>query len=148
MSFLPSVAFLTDSVGTGEWIVLFVVILVVIGPKRMPEVARKIGRMMEMFRRAADEFRDQLMSMDQEAPAASKPASPSGEAGAAEQPDAAYSDAYPNLSDYPGNEEHVENWHSDAEGAAAASDSPPADGQPAAGAAEEAAAPKAPEGQA
>ena len=66
MSFFPSVAFLGGSVGTSEWIVLFVVVLIVVGPKRMPELARKLGRMMEMFRRAADEFKDQLMTMDQE----------------------------------------------------------------------------------
>lgn len=61
-------AFLAGSAGTGEWIVLFIVILVVVGPKRLPEVARKLGRYMEMFRRAADEFKDQIMSLDQEPP--------------------------------------------------------------------------------
>ena len=121
MSFSPSVAFL-GSVGTGEWIVLFVVILIVVGPKRMPEVARKIGRMMEMFRRAADEFKDQLMTMDQESHASSSspspsPAAPSADADGVSKQEAAkgaepdpYADAYPNTSDYPGNEEHVENW--------------------------------------
>jgi TatA/E family protein of Tat protein translocase len=109
MLFSPSLAFLTSSVGTGEWVVLFVVVLIVVGPKRLPEVARKIGRTLEMFRRAADEFRDQLLSMDQEPPKAPAPGSPSGETGAAEQADP-YSDAYPNMADYPGNEEHVENW--------------------------------------
>jgi sec-independent protein translocase protein TatA len=68
MSFSPSFAFLTGSIGTGEWIVLFVVILLVVGPKRLPEIARKLGRTMEVFRRAADEFKDQLMNMDQESP--------------------------------------------------------------------------------
>jgi len=106
MSFVPSVAFLTSSVGTGEWIVLFVVVLIVVGPKRLPEVARKIGRTMEMFRRAADEFRDQLMSMDQE-PA--QPAAPSGESGSVEHSDP-YADAYSGESGYPGNEEHAANW--------------------------------------
>ncbi len=109
MSFSPTVAFLTDSAGTGEWIVLFVVVLVVVGPKRLPEVARKLGRMVQMFRRAADEFKDQIMTMDQEPPAPSAGAS-SGEGGA----DSSYHDAYPNLSDYPGNEGQVENWHSEA----------------------------------
>ena len=121
MSFFPSVAFL-GSVGTGEWIVFFVVILIVVGPKRMPEVARKIGRMMEMFRRAADEFKDQLMTMDQESHASSSSPSPSSAAPSADadgvpksetaagaEPDP-YADAYPNSADYPGNEGHVENW--------------------------------------
>ena len=76
MSYFPSVAFLGGSVGASEWVVLFVVVLIVVGPKRLPEVARKLGRTMEMFRRAADEFKDQLLNMDREpaAPAASEPA--------------------------------------------------------------------------
>ncbi|HOE61217.1 MAG TPA: twin-arginine translocase TatA/TatE family subunit [Kiritimatiellia bacterium] len=73
MSFFPSVAFLGGSVGTGEWIVLFVVVLIVVGPKRLPEIARKLGRTMEMFRRAADEFKDQLLNMDREPAEATPP---------------------------------------------------------------------------
>ena len=61
-------AFIFGSAGAGEWIVLFIVILIVVGPKRLPDVARKLGRMMEMFRRAADEFKRQIMTMDQPPP--------------------------------------------------------------------------------
>ena len=112
MSYFPSVAFLGGSVGASEWVVLFVVVLIVVGPKRLPEVARKLGRTMEMFRRAADEFKDQLLNMDREpaAPAASEPATPSG---SSESPEAD-SNPYPDMSDYPGNEGQVENWSPDA----------------------------------
>ena len=118
MSDFLSLAFLTGSVGTGEWIVLFVVVLIVVGPKRLPEIARKFGRTMEMFRRAADEFKDQIMTMDQEQSSTSASSSPP-DADGVTPPDGSgssepYSDAYPNMSDYPGNEEHVENWSSDA----------------------------------
>ncbi len=123
MSYFPSVAFLTGSVGAGEWIVLFVVVLIVVGPKRLPEIARKIGRTMEMFRRAADEFKDQIMSMDQEPPVAT-PSSPvaasdvdgvpaSGAGAEGESSSGSYEDAYPNMSDYPGNEDQVDNWSAD-----------------------------------
>ena len=61
-------AFLIDSAGFGEWLILFVVILIVVGPKRLPEAARKFGRMMTVFRRAADEFKNQIMTMDQPPP--------------------------------------------------------------------------------
>lgn len=61
-------AFLFDSAGFGEWLILFVVILIVVGPKRLPEAARKFGRMMTVFRRAADEFKQQIMTMDQPPP--------------------------------------------------------------------------------
>ncbi len=123
MCYFPSVAFLTGSVGSGEWIVLFVVVMIVVGPRRMPEIARKLGRMMEMFRRAADEFKDQLMTMDQETakPASTEnPATPLDVDGvpsdgtADSSASAPYEDAYANLSDYPGNEDQVENWSAEA----------------------------------
>jgi len=118
MAYFPSVAFLTGSVGTGEWIVLFVVVLIVVGPKRLPEIARKIGRTMEMFRRAADEFKDQLMTMDQEPPAALPqpgPADPSQTPNSEESSVTtdSYDNLYPDTADYPGNEGQVENWSSD-----------------------------------
>ena len=59
-------AFFLESVGGGEWLVLLAVILVVVGPKNLPSAARKIGQVMSQLRRAADEFKRQLMSMDQE----------------------------------------------------------------------------------
>ncbi len=66
MCYIPEMAFLGGSIGMGEWVILFVVVLVVVGPNRLPEVARKFGRTMEMFRKAADEFKEQLMSMDKD----------------------------------------------------------------------------------
>lgn len=141
MVYFPSVAFLTGSVGSGEWIVLFVVILIVVGPRRMPDVARKIGRMMEMFRRAADEFKDQLMTMDQpssSSTSSSAPFSPSSTDvdgvsvpdAAESSPSASYDDAYANLSDYPGNEDQVENWASEALSNGSEPTEPPAAPEP------------------
>lgn len=115
MSYFPSVAFLGGSVGASEWVVLFVVVLIVVGPKRLPEIARKLGRTMEMFRRAADEFKDQLMNMDQVPPAGNPNPPPSASSSSA-SPDSpeAYENPYPDASDYPGNEGQVENWSPDA----------------------------------
>ena len=59
-------AFLFESVGGGEWLVLLAVILIVVGPKNLPAAARKMGQVMSQLRRAADEFKRQLMSMDEE----------------------------------------------------------------------------------
>ncbi len=59
-------AFFLESVGGGEWLVLLAVILVVVGPKNLPSAARKIGQIMSQLRRAADEFKRQLMAMDEE----------------------------------------------------------------------------------
>jgi len=59
-------AIIFDSVGAGEWLVLLAVLLVVMGPKRLPSTARKIGSYYSKFRRAADSFKRQLMDMDYE----------------------------------------------------------------------------------
>ena len=59
-------AFVFESVGGTEWLVLLGVVLIVVGPKNLPSAARKFGQMMSTLRRAADEFKRQLMSMDEE----------------------------------------------------------------------------------
>ena len=56
-------AFVFDSIGGGEWLVLLAVILIVVGPKNLPSAARKMGQVMSKLRRAADEFKRQLMTM-------------------------------------------------------------------------------------
>ena len=61
-----TLALIFDSVGFGEWLVLLAVVLVVVGPKRLPETARTIGRYYARFRRAADAFKRQLLDMDNE----------------------------------------------------------------------------------
>ncbi len=48
-----------------ETLVVLVVAMIVFGPKRMPEMARKLGKWMGMLRRASDEFKRQIMTMDQ-----------------------------------------------------------------------------------
>ena len=59
-------AFIFESVGAGEWVVLLAVLLVVMGPKRLPSTARKIGAYYSKFRRAAESFKRQIMDMDLE----------------------------------------------------------------------------------
>ena len=61
-----TLAIIFDSVGAGEWLVLLAVLLVVIGPERLPSTARKIGAYYSKFRRAAESFKRQLMDMDLE----------------------------------------------------------------------------------
>lgn len=59
-------AFIFDSIGGTEWLVLLGVVLVVVGPKNLPSAARKLGSIMAKLRRAADEFKRQIMTMDEE----------------------------------------------------------------------------------
>ncbi len=70
-------ALLFDSVGTGEWILLLVVILIVYGPKRLPEIARTLGEWLAKLHRAADLLREQLTDLETESrsdvPDASQP---------------------------------------------------------------------------
>ncbi len=53
-----------DGVGFGEWIVLLAVILLVVGPKRLPSTARAFARHYARFRRAAESFKRQILDMD------------------------------------------------------------------------------------
>ncbi len=45
---------------TGELIFLFLLGLVVFGPKRLPEIGRQIGKLLNELRRASNEFKSQL----------------------------------------------------------------------------------------
>lgn len=59
-----TLAFIFSGVGAGEWFVLLAVLLIVVGPKRLPETARTIGKYYSKFRRAAENFKRQLLDMD------------------------------------------------------------------------------------
>ena len=59
-------ALLFDSVSFSEWIVLFVVFMIVVGPRKIPETARTIGNYYSKFRRAAESFKRQLLEMETE----------------------------------------------------------------------------------
>ena len=110
-------AFIFESVGGTEWFVLLGVVLIVVGPRNLPSAARKLGQMMTNLRRAADEFKRQLMSMDQEvtktvsdvtsdtsSETAGDKSSPDGDATASENGEDLYGDDNP----YPGYEEYYD----------------------------------------
>ena len=46
-----------ETIGTTELLVILVVALVVFGPRRLPDIGRKIGKGMAEFRRASDDFK-------------------------------------------------------------------------------------------
>ena len=77
-------------------IVIFMLALILFGPKKMPEIARQIGKLMVEFRRASNEFKSQideeLRTMEQqerqkklEAAASQAPALPVPESATAEE---------------------------------------------------------------
>jgi sec-independent protein translocase protein TatB len=44
----------------GETIFLFLLALLVFGPKKLPEIARQVGKVLNEFRKASNEFRSQI----------------------------------------------------------------------------------------
>ncbi|MFI5316157.1 MAG: twin-arginine translocase TatA/TatE family subunit [Myxococcota bacterium] len=59
-----------------ELIVIMVIALLVLGPKRLPEVARSLGKGMAEFRRASSEFQRTLSASLEEPPPAAPPRTP------------------------------------------------------------------------
>jgi Tat protein translocase TatB subunit len=64
-------------IGTPELLVILVVALIVLGPKRLPEVARALGKGLAELRRATSGFTDELhnarIMLEEEARAATRP---------------------------------------------------------------------------
>jgi sec-independent protein translocase protein TatB len=50
------------NLGFSEMVFLFILALLIFGPKRLPEIGRQIGRLMNEFRRASNDFRSQIES--------------------------------------------------------------------------------------
>jgi len=51
-----------EPMGFSETIFLFLLALLIFGPKRLPEIARQVGKALAEFRRASNEFKAQLQS--------------------------------------------------------------------------------------
>ena len=50
------------NLGFPEMIFLFLLALLIFGPKKMPEIGRQIGRALNEFKRASNEFKSQIES--------------------------------------------------------------------------------------
>lgn len=49
--------FILESIGTSELLLIGIVALIFLGPRKLPEYARKIGKIMAEFRGTANEFK-------------------------------------------------------------------------------------------
>ncbi|MBA2620004.1 MAG: twin-arginine translocase subunit TatB [Acidobacteria bacterium] len=49
--------FIFESIGTSELMLIGLVALIVFGPRKLPELARTLGKTMTEFRRSTDEFK-------------------------------------------------------------------------------------------
>lgn len=50
--------FIFESIGTSELILIGIVALVFLGPRKLPQMARKVGKIMAEFRGTANEFKE------------------------------------------------------------------------------------------
>jgi Tat protein translocase TatB subunit len=60
---LPAVlGSIMNHMGFSETIFLFLLALLIFGPKKLPEIARQVGKALNEFKRASNEFKSQLAS--------------------------------------------------------------------------------------
>ncbi len=48
------------SLGVGELLLIFVVVLIVFGPRRIPEIGRTLGKALGEFRKATDDLKNTI----------------------------------------------------------------------------------------
>jgi len=53
-------------IGMPELILILALALIVLGPKRLPEIARALGKGLAEFRRATDELKDEFHKVEQD----------------------------------------------------------------------------------
>jgi TatA/E family protein of Tat protein translocase len=82
-------------IGMTELLVIFAIALVVLGPKKLPELARSLGRSLAEFRRASSDLRREFLDVSEDprplppappAPAAPPADAPAGPAETSEKP--------------------------------------------------------------
>jgi TatA/E family protein of Tat protein translocase len=58
-------------IGMPELLLILALALIVLGPKKLPELARALGKGMAEFRKATDELKDEFRQLENEPPEAS-----------------------------------------------------------------------------
>jgi len=66
------------SIGMPELIIIFVIALIIFGPRKLPELGRSLGKSLAEFKRASNELRstleEEIRLEDQQKPVAAAPA--------------------------------------------------------------------------
>jgi TatA/E family protein of Tat protein translocase len=68
MNAVCPLGFLGGETGFGEILLVLAVVLVLFGPRKLPEFARMLGRVLEGLRKASQDFSSQIMRLDEEPP--------------------------------------------------------------------------------
>lgn len=65
------------TIGVPELIIIFVIALIVFGPKKLPELGKSLGKGLSEFRRASNELRstieEEVRAIESEPPAPTRP---------------------------------------------------------------------------
>ena len=65
------------TIGVPELIIIFVIALIVFGPKKLPELGKSLGKGLSEFRRASNELRstieDEVRAIESESPTTTRP---------------------------------------------------------------------------
>jgi len=72
------------SIGMPELVIIFVIALIIFGPRKLPELGRSLGRSLSEFRRASNELRSSLeeeIRLEEQREAAKTAPAPAAEAG-------------------------------------------------------------------
>ena len=60
LSILPSITFILAMPGGSEWILIIIVVLLMFGGKKIPELMRGIGKGMKEFKDAKDNVKNEI----------------------------------------------------------------------------------------
>lgn len=85
-------------IGMPELLLILVLALIVLGPKKLPELARALGKGMAEFRRATDDLKDEFRQMEHEIESPS-PAPPVKDEPFLEKPSETSSPTQPTVSE-------------------------------------------------
>jgi TatA/E family protein of Tat protein translocase len=75
-------------IGMPELLLILALALIVLGPKKLPELARALGKGMAEFRRATDELKDEFRQLENDPPESSAQATGKDDPLLAKQADA------------------------------------------------------------